>query len=84
MQIQHLQLYVLRPEITRHSYPSTQQTTNLIKYRVATVSLPLTMQRTLRILTLPMNYHLNNLYVMSQTVKLLKLLCFSAISLYTQ
>ena len=28
--------YVLRPEITIHSYPSTQQITNLIKYGVAT------------------------------------------------
>ena len=42
------------------------------------MSLPLTTQP-----TVPINYHLINLHVMSHAIKLLKL-CFSAVLLYTQ
>ena len=66
-------------DYTMHSYLSTQKITNLIKCGVATGVTP-----TYNTTNTTNKLHLINLYALFHTIKLLNLLCFFAVSLYTQ
>ena len=66
-------------DYTMHSYLSTQQITNLIRYGVATGVTP-----TYNTTNTANKLYLISLYAMFHAIKLLKLLCFSAVLLYRQ
>ena len=79
MKIQYFRWYVMRPETTILSYPSTQQITNLINCGVAIGVTP-----TYNTTNTPNKIFFKNLHTMSRTIKLLKLPYFSAVLLSTQ